>query len=106
MMLQTKSLLLIAFLSTALLGCGAKKSEQDQADDKKNGPKPTLISVTHVKKQALDITEQSVGSLEGLTNPTVSSEVAAKVIRIHVNIGQAVKQGQLIATLDSTDFSL
>ena len=106
MMLQTKSLLLIAFLSTALLGCGAKKSEQDQADDKKNGPKPTLISVTHVKKQAIDITEQSVGSLEGLTNPTVSSEVAAKVIRIHVNIGQAVKQGQLIATLDSTDFSL
>jgi RND family efflux transporter MFP subunit len=106
MMLQTKSLLLIAFLSTALLGCGAKKSEQDQADDKKNGPKPTLISVTHVKKQAIDITEQSVGSLEGLTNPTVSSEVAAKVIRIHVNTGQAVKQGQLIATLDATDLSL
>ena len=106
MMLQTKSLLLIAFLSTALLGCGAKKSEQGQADEKKNGPKPTLISVTHVKKQAIDITEQSVGSLEGLTNPTVSSEVAAKVIRVHVNIGQAVKQGQLIATLDATDFSL
>ena len=106
MMLQTKSLLLIALLSTALLGCGAKKSDPDQAEGKKNGPKPTLVSVTHVKKQAVDITEQSVGSLEGLTNPTVSSEVAAKVIRIHVNTGQAVKQGQLIATLDATDLSL
>jgi RND family efflux transporter MFP subunit len=106
MMLQTKSLLLIALLSTALLGCGAKKSDPDQAEGKKNGPKPTLVSITHVKKQAVDITEQSVGSLEGLTNPTVSSEVAAKVIRIHVNTGQAVKQGQLIATLDATDLSL
>lgn len=106
MMLQTKSLLLIALLSTALLGCGAKKSDPDQAEGKKNGPKPTLVSVTHVKKQAVDITEQSVGSLEGLTNPTVSSEVAAKVIRMHVNTGQAVKQGQLIATLDATDLSL
>ena len=105
-MLQTKSLLLIALLSTALLGCGAKKSDPDQAEGKKNGPKPTLVSITHVKKQAVDITEQSVGSLEGLTNPTVSSEVAAKVIRIHVNTGQAVKQGQLIATLDATDLSL
>jgi len=106
MMLQTKSLLLIALLSTTLIGCGAKKSEQDQAEGKKNGPKPTLVTITHVKKQAVDITEQSVGSLEGLTNPTVSSEVAAKVIRIHVNTGQAVKQGQLIATLDATDLSL
>jgi RND family efflux transporter MFP subunit len=106
MMLQTKSLLLIALLSTALLGCGTKKSDPDQAEGKKNGPKPTLVSITHVKKQAVDITEQSVGSLEGLTNPTVSSEVAAKVIRIHVNTGQAVKQGQLIATLDATDLSL
>ena len=106
MMLQTKFLLLIALLSTTLIGCGAKKSEQDQAEAKKNGPKPTLVSITHVKKQAVDITEQSVGSLEGLTNPTVSSEVAAKVIRIHVNTGQTVKQGQLIATLDATDLSL
>ena len=35
MMLQTKSLLLIALLSTTLIGCGAKKSEQDQAEAKK-----------------------------------------------------------------------
>ncbi len=106
MMLQTKSLLLISLLATLLLGCGAKKSEQEQDQANKNGPKPTLVSVTQVKRQTLDITEQAVGTLEGLTNPTVSSEVAARVVRIHVNTGQAVKQGQLIATLDATDFSM
>lgn len=106
MMLQKKSLLLITVLSMTLLACGGKKNEQDQDAANKNGPKPTLVTVTQLKKQAIDITEQSVGSLEGLTNPTVSSEVAAKVLRIHVNTGQAVKQGQLIATLDATDFSL
>ncbi len=106
MMLQKKPLLLIAMLSMTLLACSGKKNEQDQDAANKNGPKPTLVTVTQLKKQAIDITEQSVGSLEGLTNPTVSSEVAAKVLRIHVNTGQAVKQGQLIATLDATDFSL
>ncbi len=106
MMLQKNPLLLIAVLSMTLLACGGKKNEQDQDAANKNGPKPTLVTVTQLKKQAIDITEQSVGSLEGLTNPTVSSEVAAKVLRIHVNTGQAVKQGQLIATLDATDFSL
>ena len=106
MMLQKKSLLLITLLSLTLLGCGEKKNEQDKDAANKNGPKPTLITVTQLKKQAIEVTEQSVGSLEGLTNPTVSSEVAAKVIRIHVNTGQAVKQGQLIATLDATDISL
>lgn len=106
MMLQKKPLLLIAMLSMTLLACSGKKNEQDQDAANKNGPKPTLVTVTQLKKQAIDITEQSVGTLEGLTNPTVSSEVAAKVLRIHVNTGQAVKQGQLIATLDATDFSL
>ena len=96
----------IALLSTLLIACGTKDTTKEKSKADKNGPKPTLVTVTQVKNQAIEITEEAVGSLEGLTNPTISAEVAARVIKIHVNTGQTVRQGQLIATLDAADFGL
>ena len=45
-------------------------------------------------------------SLEGITDPTIASEIAARVINVYVTPGTQVKQGQLIATLDAADFSM
>lgn len=105
--MQRKNPLVLVMLLTALLvACGAQNTDKDKKDSDKNAQKPTLVTITQVKSKALEITEETIGSLEGLTNPTVSAEVAARVIKIHVNTGQAVKQGQLIATLDATDFSM
>lgn len=101
-----KLLLLTLIFAVALNACSAKDKAADSKSADKKGPKPTLITVTQVKNQALEMTEESIGSLEGLTNPTVSAEVAARVIKIHVNTGEAVKKGQLIITLDATDISL
>ena len=95
----------IFLISIIAMACGTKDaSEANKEADK--GPKPTLVTVTQVKNQTIEVTEEAIGSLEGLTNPTVSAEVAARVIKIHVNTGQAVKQGQLIATLDAADFGM
>jgi membrane fusion protein (multidrug efflux system) len=91
----------IGLLSTLLLACGAKSDEP-----KDNSPKPTLVTVTQVKNQALEITQEAIGSLEGLIDPTIAAEVAARVVKVHVNPGESVKQGQLIATLDAADFSM
>ena len=95
-------LLFILALSLSISACGAKNATADKADKKEE--KPTLVSVTQIKKQAVETTEQAVGSLEGLDNPTISAEVAGRVVKIHVNTGEAVKLGQLVATLDASDF--
>ncbi|HSI43214.1 MAG TPA: efflux RND transporter periplasmic adaptor subunit [Methylotenera sp.] len=97
------SLFLIFLLSILLAACGNKS---DGKDTDKKGPKPTLVTVTQVKNQGLEVTEEAIGTLEGLIDPTIAAEVAARVIKVHVNPGQTVKQGQLIATLDATDFSM
>lgn len=96
-------LFVIGLLSTLLMACGAKS---DEPKDSGKGPKPTLVTVTQVKNQAIEVTEEAIGSLEGLIDPTVAAEVAARVIKVHVNPGEAVKQGQLIATLDAADFGM
>jgi len=79
-------------------------SDQDEQADTKASIRKTLVTVTQVKKQAIAVKQTSVGFLEGLVNPTLAAEMAARVIQIHVDTGQAVKKGQLIATLDATDY--
>ncbi|MGZ8258159.1 MAG: efflux RND transporter periplasmic adaptor subunit [Methylotenera sp.] len=100
-------IIIIGLCSILIMACGEKgDSTADKSDVDKKGPKPTLVTVTQVKNQAVEVTEEAIGSLEGLIDPTVAAEVAARVIKVHVNPGQTVKQGQLIATLDATDFGM
>lgn len=89
-----------------LVACGAKDKTSDKQNSEKKGPKPTLVTVTQIQNTPIEITETAVGSLEGLIDPTIAAEVAARVVKVHVNPGQSVKQGELIATLDATDFGL
>ena len=99
--------LFISLLLLLLAACGAKddSSSNSKNNDKKDA-KPTLITVTQVKNQAIETTETAIGSLESLIDPTVASELAARVVKVHVNAGETVKQGQLIATLDAADFGM
>ncbi|MFW5432471.1 MAG: efflux RND transporter periplasmic adaptor subunit [Methylophilaceae bacterium] len=93
--------ILLIFNTIFLAACGANN---DQSVDNKSDARTTLVTVSSVKNQAIEIRQSSVGSLEGLINPTLAAEMAARVIKVHVNTGDIVKKGQLIATLDATDY--
>ena len=91
------------FLILLLTACG---NSADEKDASKNEIKPTLVTVTALKNLPIETTEETVGSLEGLIDATVAAEVVARVIKMHVVAGEAVKQGQLLATLDASDFAM
>ena len=100
----------IGLLSLFLAACGSKDGKADDKstnkDGDKKGAKATLITVTKVSNQALETTQVAIGTLEGLISPTVGAEVAGQVLKFHVVTGQQVKAGQLIATLDASDFGM
>jgi len=96
----------ISLLVLLLAACGAADDKSTGKNGEKKGQKPTLVTVTKVKNQAIETSEEAIGSLEGLIDPTVAAEVAARVVTVLVNPGQTVKQGQLIATLDAADFAM
>lgn len=99
--------ILLTLLMTLITGCGNQdKAADDAQDNQKKGPKPTLVTVTQVQETSIEITESAVGSIEGLIDPTIAAEVAARVVKVHVSPGQRVKQGELLATLDATDYAL
>ena len=107
MMQKTIPCLILSALLLTIISCSSKNdvdTSNQHAD--KNGSKATLVTVTKVKNTSLEITEETVGSLEGITDPTIASEIEARVISVHVTPGTQVKQGQLIATLDAADFSM
>ena len=93
-------------LGLSLTSCGTKDDKTANKEGDKKGAKATLVTVTKVSNQAVETTQVAIGSLEGLINPTVAAEVAARVIKFHVVTGEQVKQGQLIATLDAADFGM
>jgi membrane fusion protein (multidrug efflux system) len=97
---------LLLLIITLVSGCGNKDQAADSKGTQKQGPKPTLVTVTQVKDMPIEITESAVGSIEGLIDPTIAAEVAARVIKVHVSPGQRVKKGELIATLNAADFAL
>jgi len=96
------SILIPCLLGAALLlpGCAKKPEEQ-----KKAGPPAAIITVTQAQSRTMQVLEQSVGEADSSTAPKVGAEVAGRIIKVHVEIGDPVKKGQLLAEIDATDFS-
>lgn len=92
-MKTTTPLLLLAL---ALTACSEKPAE-------KKGAPPTLISVTQVKAERLEISERTLGTLEAVNDPKIAAEVAGKILSIAVRAGESVKKGQLLAQIDPSD---
>ncbi len=78
----------------------AKKSEE-----KKSGPPPAVITLTQAQIRTMQILEQSVGEADSSSAPKVGAEVAGRIIKVSVDIGDPVKKGQVLAEIDPADYS-
>lgn len=97
---QYTHLLIIACISALIGACGKSEVAAQKA------PSTTLISVAPAEKIFLEVREESVGTLEGLVDPTISAEVAGRVLRVEARPGQHVKKGDVLVLLDPTDLAL
>lgn len=88
----------------ALAAGGCKRGEEPAAA--LVAPPAVLVTVTAAQTRDLEILEKSVGSMEGLVDPTVGAEIAARVVQVLAHAGQSVRRGQLVAVLDAEDYSL
>ncbi|MBI4756934.1 MAG: efflux RND transporter periplasmic adaptor subunit [Betaproteobacteria bacterium] len=83
-----------------LTACG------DRPEEKKAGPPPTLVTVTQAAVTTLEVTEDTLGSLEAVIDPTVRAEVAGRVLKVMVRPGDKVRRGQALVSLDDTDLAI
>ena len=87
-------------LGMTLLGCGKNDTPQQKRSS------ATLVKVATAETIRLEIREETIGSLEGLIDPTVSAEVPGRVLEVRARPGQHVKKGDILAILDPTDLAL
>ena len=76
-----------------VIGLGACGNKPEPAASKPAGPPATLITTTTAASIALDVTEDSLGSLEALIDPKIGAEVAGRVTAVHARSGDRVKKG-------------
>ena len=98
----TITFIVLLLVSITLSACSKKEAEQDT----KKKPQAALISTTTTEASNLEVREESIGTLEGLMDPTVAAEAAGRVIKITAHPGQLVKKGEVLVLIDATDYNL
>ena len=94
---------LITLISAALaLGACERKAEEKKSS---NRP-PTLITTTQTKIGTMELTEETLGTLEALIDPKISAEIAGKVVKVLAGSGKAVRKGDLLAIIDDADAAI
>lgn len=89
----------LALALMAAGGCG-------DGEQKPKGPPPTIVTTTQAQVQRLEVTQESIGSVDTQTAPFIAAEVAGRITRISVNVGERVRAGQVLAELDPRDQEL
>lgn len=89
------------------IGCLTLAACAPRAEEKKPaGPPPTLITTTRISAHALDVTENTLGTLESLIDPKIGAEVPGRVIQVLTHAGQRVRKGDTMALIDPSDLAL
>ena len=87
-----------------LAGCSGEEKKAEAASAK--APEPLAIQTVPAQARMLDKTLSVTGSLEPDEQVSVSSEVPGRVTAIHVDFGQNVRKGQVVAELDKQELTL
>lgn len=99
----TLALLFTLTLIPACSSSSARNAQQAQAAS----PAPALpIDAVNVELRELQRTVEAVGTLDPNEEVTVSNQVEGTVQKIFVDLGDAVRQGQVIAHLDTRELEL
>ncbi len=91
------------FIAVALLSaCG----DNSQEGSKGNSERVTPVIAAHPQQRDIDYVLTALGSVESISDPTVSAETSGQVKELAVREGDEVTEGQLLVALDATLHSI
>jgi len=104
-----KQLLSISGVLTALIflaSCGSDTNNQDQFERSGNfrGGQATSVEVVPVQSENISEQVRSFGTVRAQDMVTITPQVSNRVIKIHVDLGDNVSRGQLMAELYDVPF--
>lgn len=98
---------LIAVVAVAMLaGCGSQQSPTKAASNSQTPQESRRVRVAPVVAGDISRTVEVNGTLAAQDQVAVAFKVAGRIEALPVDLGDVVKQGQVIASLDRTDLRL
>ena len=85
-------------LTIFIAGC----SDKEPAVEKTR--KSIYITTAKALLETFEDKESAIGSIRGIIDPTIATEISGKVIRLHVRTGSIVKKGDLLAEIEQKDY--
>ncbi|MBI3303583.1 MAG: efflux RND transporter periplasmic adaptor subunit [Deltaproteobacteria bacterium] len=97
-------MLVIALLS--ITGCAESREASAQKTDDAHGALVPSVQVTEPRREAISRTLTLPGSVEAFEKARLYAKVAGYLEKIHVDIGDRVTKGQVLAVLDIPEMAM
>jgi RND family efflux transporter MFP subunit len=95
-----------AILIAALLVVGCSRDQKKAEAASKPAVEPITVQTVAAQSRIVDRVISVTGSLHPDETVSVSSEVPGRLVAVHVDFGQSVRKGQVIAELDKRELTL
>ncbi len=100
-MKYTRIFLFIAAVAM-MAGCGSKKNESNNAAAPQMTP---MVSVVTAQAEDVDITNTFTSNIEPFAVNNIVSQTAGRIVSIRAEVGDKVRKGQLLATMDDVNLA-
>ena len=85
-----------------MAGCGSKKNESNNAAAPQMTP---MVSVVTAQAEDVDITNTFTSNIEPFAVNNIVSQTAGRIVSIRAEVGDKVRKGQLLATMDDVNLA-
>ena len=96
----------VVFLLLAVASSCSRRPGQEPVKAASGGPAPLAVKTAAAATRAFEKSISVTGSLYPDESVNVSSEVPGRVMKIHADFGQSVRQGQVLAELDPQEYDI
>ena len=96
---------IIALAAAAMMtACGSKDASTTQTGQEAQKAAP-VVSVITAQAEDVDITNTFTSNIEPFAINNIVSQTAGRIVSIKVDVGQKVRKGQLLATMDDVNLA-
>ena len=96
---------IIALAAAAMMtACGSKDASTTQTGQEAQKAAP-VVSVITAQAEDVDITNTFTSNIEPFAINNIVSQTAGRIVSIKVDVGQRVRKGQLLATMDDVNLA-
>jgi membrane fusion protein, multidrug efflux system len=93
-----KYLFILTIISIFLAGCGEKEVSVEKTK------RAIYVTTAKASFKTFEDKESAIGSIRGIIDPTIATEISGKVVRLHARTGSIIKKGALLAEIEEKDY--